>query len=342
MVGESVGSGSGEVYRYGFNGKENDNEVKGEGNQQDYGMRVYDPRIGKFLSVDPLTPQYPWYTPYQFAGNNPVKFIDMDGLEPVNVSVSGNQIVYNGGFIVNAADIYRITYLNVVLGLKLPSNLNTSSNPYDDRDPYNRDTWEKAYQNVSYFFSHHAPAYSRSEAATRTIHTAIAKGLLSGSDSEAESAIAQIDKSEDYAYRNSLAKDGLFYGSLVNDLRTLAVKTIFKSDDKYVQMAIDGIAKVDPNAIYAVEVLIRNPKTGMDITDFDIVMKKFIVEVTGGKGGGKLEQVATQRLLAPNKEIVVFGPKVGGTVEKNLKEQNVKLFRKVEDLVKYVTSEKKE
>jgi len=55
-----------------------------------------------------------------------------------------------------------------------------------------------------------------------------------------------------------------------------------------------------------------------------------------------LEQVATQRLLAPNKEIVVFGPKVGGTVEKNLKEQNVKLFRKVEDLVKYVTSEKKE
>jgi len=27
-------------YRYGFNGKENDNEVKGEGNQQDYGLRI--------------------------------------------------------------------------------------------------------------------------------------------------------------------------------------------------------------------------------------------------------------------------------------------------------------
>jgi len=49
-------------------------------------------------------------------------------------------------------------------------------------------------------------------------------------------------------------------------------------------MAIDGISKVEPNAIYAVEVLIRNPKTRMDITDFDIVMEKFIVEVTGGKG----------------------------------------------------------
>lgn len=44
----------GSLYRYGFNGKENDNEVKGEGNLQDYGMRIYDPRLGRFLSVDPL------------------------------------------------------------------------------------------------------------------------------------------------------------------------------------------------------------------------------------------------------------------------------------------------
>jgi hypothetical protein len=38
-------------YRYGFNGKENDNEVKGEGNQRVYGMRIYDPRLGRILSV---------------------------------------------------------------------------------------------------------------------------------------------------------------------------------------------------------------------------------------------------------------------------------------------------
>jgi RHS repeat-associated protein len=69
-------------YSYGFNGKENDNEVKGEGNQQDYGMRFYDPRLGKFLSVDPLARSYSYYTPYQFAGNNPVSFIDLDGGEP--------------------------------------------------------------------------------------------------------------------------------------------------------------------------------------------------------------------------------------------------------------------
>jgi len=63
------GEGSYEAYgyyRYGFNGKENDNEVKGSGNQQDYGMRIYDPRLGRFLSVDPLYREY---------GNNVVKLI---------------------------------------------------------------------------------------------------------------------------------------------------------------------------------------------------------------------------------------------------------------------------
>jgi RHS repeat-associated protein len=64
-------------YRYGFNGKENDNETS----WQDYGFRIYDRRDGRFLSVDPLSNSYPWYTPYSFAGNKPVKFIDLDGAE---------------------------------------------------------------------------------------------------------------------------------------------------------------------------------------------------------------------------------------------------------------------
>ncbi|MDQ6755382.1 MAG: hypothetical protein M3004_00445 [Bacteroidota bacterium] len=68
-------------YRYGFNGKENDNEVKGEGNQQDYGMRIYDPRLVRFLSVDPLTKEYPELTPYQFASNRTIDGIDLDGAE---------------------------------------------------------------------------------------------------------------------------------------------------------------------------------------------------------------------------------------------------------------------
>jgi RHS repeat-associated protein len=68
-------------YRYGFNDKENDNDVKGEGNQQDYGLRIYDPRTGKFLSVDPLQTKYPELTPYQFASNTPIESVDLDGGE---------------------------------------------------------------------------------------------------------------------------------------------------------------------------------------------------------------------------------------------------------------------
>lgn len=83
MPGRQYSSGTG--YRYGFNGKENDNEVKGEGNQQDYGMRISDPRLGRFLSVDPITVQYPELTPYQFASNTPIQAIDLDGLEAAGV-----------------------------------------------------------------------------------------------------------------------------------------------------------------------------------------------------------------------------------------------------------------
>ncbi len=83
MPGRTYSSGS--QYRYGFNGKENDNDVKDEGNQQDYGMRIYDNRLGRFLSVDPIAKDYPELTPYQFASNKPINSIDLDGLESKEV-----------------------------------------------------------------------------------------------------------------------------------------------------------------------------------------------------------------------------------------------------------------
>ncbi len=79
MLSRTIGNSA--KYKFGFNGKENDNEVKGLGSQQDYGMRVYDPRIGRFLSVDPLTKGYPMLTPYQFASNRPIDGVDLDGKE---------------------------------------------------------------------------------------------------------------------------------------------------------------------------------------------------------------------------------------------------------------------
>ncbi len=58
-----------------------DNEIKGEWNSYDYGERFYDPRRGGFFSVDPLAKKFPMLSPYQYASNNPIFYIDLDGLE---------------------------------------------------------------------------------------------------------------------------------------------------------------------------------------------------------------------------------------------------------------------
>jgi RHS repeat-associated protein len=70
-------------HRFTFNGKEADNDVYGMGNLYDYGFRIYNPRLGKFLSVDPLSKSFPFYTPYQFSGNKPICSIDLDGREDI-------------------------------------------------------------------------------------------------------------------------------------------------------------------------------------------------------------------------------------------------------------------
>lgn len=65
--------------KYGFNGMENDNEIKGDGNSVDFGARMYDPRLGRWFAVDPLASKYPGWTPYKFGNNNPLIFIDPNG-----------------------------------------------------------------------------------------------------------------------------------------------------------------------------------------------------------------------------------------------------------------------
>ncbi|HVU57803.1 MAG TPA: RHS repeat-associated core domain-containing protein [Puia sp.] len=69
-------------YRYGFNGKEKDDEVKGVGDQIDYGARIYDPRVGRFMSVDPLKTSFAGQAPYAFSGNNPIFLVEVYGEGP--------------------------------------------------------------------------------------------------------------------------------------------------------------------------------------------------------------------------------------------------------------------
>jgi len=66
--------------RHGFNGKENDSETE----TMDFGARLLDGNLGVWLAVDPLAGKYPDLSPYNFAGNLPVLFIDIDGMKFVN------------------------------------------------------------------------------------------------------------------------------------------------------------------------------------------------------------------------------------------------------------------
>jgi RHS repeat-associated protein len=63
--------------RYRFCGKEKDEES----GLYYYGLRYYNPWSCRFINLDPLAAKYPFYTPYQYAGNKPINYIDLDGAE---------------------------------------------------------------------------------------------------------------------------------------------------------------------------------------------------------------------------------------------------------------------
>ncbi|MCB0510232.1 MAG: phosphodiester glycosidase family protein [Bacteroidetes bacterium] len=81
MPGRFKQAESGEEYRFGFNGMEKDGEdwTGNDGSHLDFGARIYNSRLGKFLSIDPLTRDYPWQTPYAYHRNSPIALIDWNG-----------------------------------------------------------------------------------------------------------------------------------------------------------------------------------------------------------------------------------------------------------------------
>ncbi|RYZ32697.1 MAG: RHS repeat-associated core domain-containing protein, partial [Sphingobacteriales bacterium] len=74
---DPVTTTDGKGYRYGFNGQEHEDETAPD--DYDFGSRIYDSRIGKWMSIDPLQRKYPEVTPYAYCLGNPVVFIDPDG-----------------------------------------------------------------------------------------------------------------------------------------------------------------------------------------------------------------------------------------------------------------------
>jgi RHS repeat-associated protein len=84
--------GSSAKQRYRFCGK----ELDAENGLYYYGKRYYASWLCRFISVDPLAPQYTNYSAYQYAGNKPISFIDLDGEEPKQPPIAWRPLTASG------------------------------------------------------------------------------------------------------------------------------------------------------------------------------------------------------------------------------------------------------
>jgi len=104
---------AGGLYRYGFNGKENDNEMYGEGNAYDFDNRIYNSRLVHWLSLDKLQAKRPGESPYFFCGGSPIVFIDPDGKDRIITThitrefADGTSVTITRTKVITGLDTYR-------------------------------------------------------------------------------------------------------------------------------------------------------------------------------------------------------------------------------------------
>jgi RHS repeat-associated protein len=114
---------------YGFNGAEKDDEIRSDGNALEFGGRsIYDGRIGRFASVDPRHMDFPFMSPYCFAANGPIRFIDVEGKGPGDPQKNGG--TYLGGFGAGFSDAFTGLWDAAAMAVAMTA-LNSGYMPFD-------------------------------------------------------------------------------------------------------------------------------------------------------------------------------------------------------------------
>ena len=152
----------------------------------DYGFRIYNPAIGKFLSVDPLSDKFPMLAPYQFASNTPIWAVDLDGAESLSYdeknSYGEKQVHFTEGTYIYSTNSFGCPVPSHVPKIVTPEGKPITQNMTDvqvyqlafmrftepgkhlaNPDQYLDIRLLKAEQQVDYFFSHQVPVTKKEE-----------------------------------------------------------------------------------------------------------------------------------------------------------------------------------
>ena len=122
-------------YRFGFNGMEQDNSIRGQGNSLDFGARIYDSRLGRWMTTDPVFKAN--LTPYQFAKDCPLAFVDPDGQDEIHfVTKTIKTTMEDGSIQLDAVNFVYITQSKGKDKFYRVHDINEVSYEFSSNNPY--------------------------------------------------------------------------------------------------------------------------------------------------------------------------------------------------------------